>query len=250
MDPASVLAFVLVVLKSGKVAHKILTSFKDAPKSVKSAREDVGRLLATLERLSTCRALNESGDAALRASLDACRSDLGTFINKLTSLTEQAQGSRRDRGWKRFMAMWNEKALSNMSAKLATHVGNLNLHLNILQRCVPLFLSPLSPVFLQNFEKGADLPPCQRYCSPHPPSARIDKPGARRATNRTRSPPDCYPGTNHSHRSSRRRHDSPQRRLGNDTGRNPGTTLGNGDQRPPTPCHDGTHPTAGHWTFA
>ncbi len=52
--------------------------------------------------------------------------------------------------------MWDEKALSNMSAKLVSHASNLNFHLNILHRCVPVFLSPLSPVILQNFENGAD----------------------------------------------------------------------------------------------
>ncbi len=139
MEPASVLAFVLLGLNSGKAALKILASFKDAPKNVKNARDDVERLLLTLEQLSTCPALDERGGAPLRALVDACRKDLGSFVHKLTSLTEQAQGLRRDKYWKRFMAMWDEKALSSMSAKLVGHVGNLNLHLSILHGCVPTF---------------------------------------------------------------------------------------------------------------
>ncbi len=135
MEPASVLAFVLLGLKSAKIAHGILTGLKDAPEKVKSAREDVERLLLTLEGLSTCRALEEQGGSALRGSLDACHSDLETFVNKLTSLTQMgAQSSRREKYWKRFLAIWDEKALSSMSAKLVSHTSNLNLHLNILQR--------------------------------------------------------------------------------------------------------------------
>ncbi|KXX74907.1 hypothetical protein MMYC01_208951 [Madurella mycetomatis] len=134
MEPASVLAFVLLGLKSAKVAYKILSSFEDAPGNVKSTTADVERLLLTLERLSTCAALEERGGAALRASLDACRNDLESFANTLTSLTHQAQSSRRDKYWKRFMAIWGEKDLLNMSAKVASHTRNLNLYLNILLR--------------------------------------------------------------------------------------------------------------------
>lgn len=137
MEPASVLAFVLVSLKSAKVAHEILSSFKDAPENVKSATTEVERLLLALERLSTCRALEEHGGEALLAVIDACRNDIESLAAKLTGLTQQAQNSRREKYWKKFKAVWEEKALSNLCAKVASHTGSLNLYLNILQRYIP-----------------------------------------------------------------------------------------------------------------
>ena len=135
MDPASVLAFVLVGLKSAKLAHKVLTSFKDAPDNVKSATVDVEGLLLTLESLSKCRALGERGGGdALRAPIDACLRDIESFAKELQRLTPEAPNSRREKYKKRFAAMWEEKALTQMSAKIASHAVNLSLCLNVLQR--------------------------------------------------------------------------------------------------------------------
>jgi hypothetical protein len=133
-EPASVLAFVLVGLKSAKLAHKILASFKDAPDNVKSATADVEGLLLTLEGLSKCRALGEHGGDALRAPIDACLLDIASFAKDLQSLTPEVPNSRRQKFKKRFLAMWEEKALTQMSAKIASHAANLNLSLSVLQR--------------------------------------------------------------------------------------------------------------------
>lgn len=133
-EPASVLAFVLVGLKSAKLAHTILSSFKDAPDNVKSATAGVEGLLLTLEGLSKCRALGEPGGDALRAPIDACLRDIESFAKELQTLTPEASSSRRQRYKKILMAMWEEKALTQMSAKIASHAVNLSLCLNILQR--------------------------------------------------------------------------------------------------------------------
>jgi hypothetical protein len=133
-EPASVLAFVLVGLKSAKLAHKILASFKDAPDNVKSATADVEGLLLTLEGLSKCRALGEHGGDALRVPIDACLFDIESFVKDLQNLTPEVPNSRRQICKKRLMAMWEEKALTQMSAKIASHAANLNLSLSVLQR--------------------------------------------------------------------------------------------------------------------
>ncbi|KAK4151156.1 hypothetical protein C8A00DRAFT_17414 [Chaetomidium leptoderma] len=105
MDPASVLAFVLVGLKSAKAAHKILSSYKDGPETVKKAKSDVEGLLQILEQLSKCRALEGDGDEALRAPIEACLRDIESFASKLRSLDPEASKSPWGKYRKRFKAM-------------------------------------------------------------------------------------------------------------------------------------------------
>ena len=132
-DPASVLAFVVLGLKLAKLAHQTLSSFREAPDNVKSATTDVESLVLVLEKLSECRVL-EDGDEALSAAIGACLDDIDSFAKELKSLTPEAPSSRRRTYKKRFRAMWEEKALSKMSAKVARHAVKLNLYLNVLQR--------------------------------------------------------------------------------------------------------------------
>jgi len=136
MEPASVLAFVLVGLKSAKAAYEILSSFKDGPENVKRATADVEGLLLTLVQLSKCRALEKESSEALRATIDVCLGDMNSFVRELTKLTLEPQSSRHKQYWKRLMAMWEEKALSKMSARVASHTSSLSLWLNVLQRYI------------------------------------------------------------------------------------------------------------------
>lgn len=146
MEPASVLAFVLLGLKSAKTAHSILSSFQDGPENVKRATADVEGLLLTLVQLSKCRALETEGSEALRATIDVCLGDIDSFVRELTKLTLEPQSSRRTQYWKRLMAMWEEKALSKMSARIASHNSSLGLWLNVLQRYILMLFSVLSLV--------------------------------------------------------------------------------------------------------
>lgn len=66
---ASVLAFVLLGLKSAKAAYEILSSFKDGPENVKTVRADIERLIFILEKLSNCRLLERTGSEALRTAI-------------------------------------------------------------------------------------------------------------------------------------------------------------------------------------
>jgi len=131
---ASVLAVVLASLKAAKVAHEILSSFKDGPENVKRATADLEGLLSTLEELSTCPALTEHGGEVLREPIDACLGDVESLVAKIKSLTLEAGDPRRVKYRKRFMAAWDEKALSKVSSKVASHTAILNLRLNALQR--------------------------------------------------------------------------------------------------------------------
>ncbi|KAL2193089.1 hypothetical protein P885DRAFT_64274 [Corynascus similis CBS 632.67] len=131
---ASILAFVLLGLKSVKAARETLASFKDGPDNVKKARSDVEKLRLVLERLSHCRILDAPGTEALRADIVSCFKDIQTFDNKLKQLVPKARSPHRAKYWKRFMAMWDEEALSKMSMRLTNHIASLNFHLNVLQR--------------------------------------------------------------------------------------------------------------------
>ena len=133
-DPASILAFVLAGLKSAKIAHDVLSSFNDAPERVRRAAADVKRLRSTLERLSKCRVLEGVGGQVFLEPMKACLYDLDAFSLELTRLALEPQSSRRKKNWKRLMAMWEEKALSEMSDVVANHAANLNFCLNLVQR--------------------------------------------------------------------------------------------------------------------
>ncbi len=133
-DPASILAFVLAGLKSAKIAYDILSSFKDAPERVRRATEDVKRLRSTLERLSKCRVLEGPGGRFILEHMDDCLKDLNAFSRELTHLTVEPQSSRRKRSWKRLMAMWEEKSLSDMSDALAHHTASFTFALNTVLR--------------------------------------------------------------------------------------------------------------------
>jgi len=133
-DPASILAFVLAGLKAAKLAYAVLSSFKDGPENVKTAMADVESLLSTLEQLAVCRALEGQSGEALRAPMNACLHDIELFARELESLSPGTQSSRGARYWKKFRAAWEEKTLSKMSARVASHRASLNFCLNVIQR--------------------------------------------------------------------------------------------------------------------
>ncbi|KAL2169553.1 hypothetical protein VTG60DRAFT_5946 [Thermothelomyces hinnuleus] len=132
---SGVLAFVLLALKSAKVAHEILSSFKDGPENVKRAKADVESLLSVLERLSHCRALEANDDnGAFFVAVGSCLRDVQSFDKQLSRLVPKAKiSSRRSNYWKRLMAVWEEEMISKTSARLASHAANLSLHLSALQ---------------------------------------------------------------------------------------------------------------------
>ncbi len=133
-DPASILAFVLAGVKSAKIAYDVLSSFNDAPERVRRATADVKRLRSTLERLSQCRVLEGLSGQALAEPMDGCLRDLNFFTRELTRLALEPHSSRRKQFWKRLMAMWDEKAVSEMCDRVAYNTAELNFQLSLVQR--------------------------------------------------------------------------------------------------------------------
>ena len=134
-EPASILAFVLAGLKSAKIAYDVLSSFNDAPERVRRATADVKRLRSTLERLSQSRALEgPRRQVFIQPIMDACLEDLDDFTRELTRLALEPHSSRRKQFWKRLMAMWDEKAVSEMCDRVAYNTAELNFQLSLVQR--------------------------------------------------------------------------------------------------------------------
>jgi len=143
MDPisalgvgASIITLADIALKSAKAIHRVLSGVRDGPDNIKQAVVAVGGLLLTLEQLSKCRALDQNGSEALTAHVLACINDLERFHEKLKILVIGAEEQRRERYWKNIKAIFNERALVNMSSTVAGHTSTLNLALNVLQRYV------------------------------------------------------------------------------------------------------------------
>jgi hypothetical protein len=130
---ASVLAFVTLGLKSAKIIHEVLSSFKDGSKTVEQTARDVSCLQSTLERLARCRIVAEGPDQALTARIELCADDMKSFAEKLKKLAI-SEGPGLERQWKRLKVFLNEKDLGKMSAVVAGHTAGLNLDLQVLER--------------------------------------------------------------------------------------------------------------------
>lgn len=131
---ASVLAFVLLCLKSAKVAHEVLSSIKARQTHVDQTRRAVRELESTLQRLSSCRITEERQNGPLLAAVQACVGNMKKFAAKLETLRgAHIPGLGRQRnGIKVFL---EDKDLGRMNAVVFGHTTALNFHLRVLERC-------------------------------------------------------------------------------------------------------------------
>jgi heme exporter protein D len=136
---ASVLAFVVLGLQSVKVAHKILSSVKDQNSTVSRAEKDVRRLKSTLERLSSCRIIEERQDDALRSAIEACADDMKTFAEQLRAF-DNAHQPGLGKHWNKVKIFLKEGDLAKMSTVVVNYTTVLNFHIGILERYLPYAL--------------------------------------------------------------------------------------------------------------
>lgn len=136
MDPigagASVLAFVVLGLKSVKVAYEILSSIKDGRTQVAHASNSIQRLQSTLEKLERCRLVTEQQDELLLKTTKACADDMDAFAEQLKGLDKSHSGMGRQ--WNKVKILLKEEDLKRMSAIVVGHTAALNLYLEILER--------------------------------------------------------------------------------------------------------------------
>lgn len=129
---ASVLAFVLLGLKSAKIIYELLNPGDDG----KTIARDVRGLQSTLERLARCRVLAERPDEALEAKIVACANDMESFAKKLSKLAILDNDGRLRIQWKKVKTFLSEKDMAKMRAIVVGHTAGLNLHLQALERHV------------------------------------------------------------------------------------------------------------------
>jgi len=129
---ASALAFVLLGLKSAKVAYQALSSIKDGPTHVNQIMSSVLGLQYTLERLSHCRLVMEHQDEGLLKATKACADDMNLFADQLEKFVKAHHGVARQ--WNKVKFFLKEEDLKRMSAAVVGHTTALSLHLEILNR--------------------------------------------------------------------------------------------------------------------
>ena len=140
MDPvnagASVLAFVVLALKSAKVIHEVLSAVKDGPENVRHLVSDVAQLQGILERLSRLQlgtAVGNGDAKSLEAVVKRCADDVGTIESRLQRLSILPSDKRVGKLWKRLVAAIGEKDLAKMQDTVRGHYMMLNVHLLLTQ---------------------------------------------------------------------------------------------------------------------
>lgn len=134
---ASVLAFIVIALKSTKAVHQAVSSIKDGPKQVQQLASTLQGLEGTLEQLSRSRAFTESDSGLdlveIEKLVKRCSEDMTSFDGKLKRL--QISSSTRELGnvWKRIKIMLQEKDLEHMWTVVHGHFDILGGQLSLFQ---------------------------------------------------------------------------------------------------------------------
>ncbi|KAI8719634.1 hypothetical protein NCS52_00744600 [Fusarium sp. LHS14.1] len=132
---ANVLAFVLLSIKSAKVAHDTLSAIKDGPKVVRDLTGNVLQLQGILEKLKEpCTAASTDALDGLEGQVRQCTEDLG----ELAELIQKFQASTRDKFarklWKRLKVVVGEKDLERFNRQVEQKASLLNVRLSTLSR--------------------------------------------------------------------------------------------------------------------
>ncbi|KAK0722619.1 hypothetical protein B0T26DRAFT_749992 [Lasiosphaeria miniovina] len=128
---ASVVAFIVLGLKSAKIIHEILSN--ESGTHVGQVRAGIQDLQSTLERLQRCRATAELQDQAFQTKIQSCADNLTTFAATLQKLTVTNDGPRFANQLRRLRASWSEKELIRMSNVITRDAGTLKLYLQALE---------------------------------------------------------------------------------------------------------------------
>ncbi|KAK1830459.1 hypothetical protein QBC39DRAFT_354030 [Podospora conica] len=125
---ASVLAFVLLALKSAKAAYEVLSAVKDGNTHVAQATHSIERLQSTLELLER---RGEQHDQFLLKTTKTCADEMKAFAEQLGKLAKPQTGVRRQ--LTKAMIFLKEDDLKRMSAAVVGHTTALNFYLGIQQ---------------------------------------------------------------------------------------------------------------------
>ncbi|RSL86776.1 hypothetical protein CEP52_015711 [Fusarium oligoseptatum] len=127
---ANVLAFVVLGIKSAKMAHETLSAIKDGPALVQSVAANFLQLHWILEQLLQCRAA--ASDPALHGQARQCCEDLDKLAKIIERLQVPPSEKATGKFWKRLKAAISENDLNRLDAWAAQQASMLSLRLNVL----------------------------------------------------------------------------------------------------------------------
>ncbi|KAM0441175.1 hypothetical protein ACHAPT_000481 [Fusarium lateritium] len=127
---ANVLAFVVLGIKSAKLAHDTLSAIKDGPAIVQSLAASFLQLHYILEQLLQSRAA--ARDTALHGQARQCCEDLDKLANTIERLQVPPKEKATGRFWKRLKTAISENDLKRLDAWVAQQASMLSLRLNVL----------------------------------------------------------------------------------------------------------------------
>ena len=137
MDPlstgASVLAFVVLALKSAKAVHQLISLVKDAPRNVHDLGNEVQNLVHILGRLACMQHASaaESDRAAIADLATGCLKDVTAIEDKLRSLTISADDRRTGRLWKKLRSVISDGDIVRARDTVRSYVLNLDFWINL-----------------------------------------------------------------------------------------------------------------------
>lgn len=129
---ANVLAFVVLGIKSAKLAHDTLSAISDGPARVRNLAASFLQLHWILEQLLQCRAA--ATDTALHGQARQCCETLGKLAMTIERLQVSPGERATGRFWKRLKAAISESDLEKLGLWVAQQTSMLSLRLNVLSR--------------------------------------------------------------------------------------------------------------------
>jgi hypothetical protein len=128
---ASVVAFIVLGLKSAKIIHEILSD--ESGTHVGQVRTGIQDLQSTLERLGRCRAVSDLQDQDFQTKVQSCADNLATFAASLQNITVTDARPRFSNQLKRLRSFLSEKELIRMNNIITRDTGTLKLYLQALE---------------------------------------------------------------------------------------------------------------------
>ncbi|KAJ4329222.1 hypothetical protein N0V84_000348 [Fusarium piperis] len=127
---ANVLAFVVLGIKSAKLAHDTFSAIKDGPALVQNLAANFLQLHWILEHLLQCRAA--AADTALHGQARQCCEDLDKLAKTIERLQVPPKEKAAGRFWKRLKTAISESDLKRLDKWVAGQASLLNLRLVVL----------------------------------------------------------------------------------------------------------------------
>ncbi|GAB1318096.1 hypothetical protein MFIFM68171_08306 [Madurella fahalii] len=195
MDPvgagASVLAFVVLALKSSNAIHQVLSTVKDGHEVLRHLVRDIAQLQGILKRLSCLQhgSVDEGDVKNLEMSASQCADDVKDIELKLQHLNIQPTGRRLGRLWKRLVAVVDEKGLIQMQSIVRGNLMMLNVHLGLLQAVQMSASQSQWSEILQGLDQLKEEVSTLRASSALPADARTVAPGAGGVSKSTEAQP-------------------------------------------------------------